>query len=319
MKRFSIVCILCAMLLAGLPGCQKAASNTDSTPAVSQDAPQQDTAGTPEETQPPTQETTQEPAQTHDLGTVDPETEHILDPDKVLDPALRTSLNQAAARIARQYDLNLTIDLVQDLKEQKPAAYAQADYEALYPAGSSGLLFLINNDTGEDHFYVSGDCGRFLTETIRTELLIRISPMLAVSDYEQAVQAVLDTIGQVCPAHVFDQAEAMDPEDIAQLEDTAKQLYTDKKLTAVVCTSQDASQEAADALFEKLYGTDTDGILLMLDTQGEMMYVALGGRMRSSVGGTTVGAMLDRIDMERRDGAAAAARKFFSEAEILER
>ena len=111
----------------------------------------------------------------------------------------------------------------------------------------------------------------------------------------------------------------MDPADIADLEDTAKQLYASKKLTAVVCTSEDASQEAADVLFEKLYGTETDGILLMLDTQGEMMYVSLGGSIRSSIGGTTIGAMLDRIDMERRDGAAAAAKKFFSEAETLER
>lgn len=317
MKRFAIVCILCAMLLAGLQGCRKVENEESSAPAASQDAPQQDTAGA--ETQPPTEEATQAPVQTHDLGQVDPETEHILDPDKVLDTALRTSLNQSAAKIARQYHLNLTIDIVQKLGDQKPAAYAQADYEALYPADSSGVLFLINNDTGEDYLYVSGDCGRFLTDSVCTELLIRISPMLAVSDYQQAVQTVLDTIAEVCPAHVFDQAGAMDPADIADLEDTAKQLYTSKKLTAVVCTSEDASQEAADALFEKLYGTETDGILLMLDTQGEMMYVSLGGRMRSSIGGTTIGAMLDRIDMERRDGAAAAAKKFFSEAETLER
>lgn len=317
MKRFAIVCILCAMLLAGLQGCRKVENEESSAPAASQDAPQQDTAGA--ETQPPTEEATQEPVQTHDLGQVDPETEHILDPDKVLDTALRTNLNQSAAKIARQYHLNLTIDIVQKLGDQKPAAYAQADYEALYPADSSGMLFLINNDTGEDYLYVSGDCGRFLTDSVRTELLIRISPMLAVSDYQQAVQTVLDTIAEVCPAHVFDQAGAMDPADIADLEDTAKQLYTSKKLTAVVCTSEDASQEAADALFEKLYGTETDGILLMLDTQGEMMYVSLGGSIRSSIGGTTIGAMLDRIDMKRRDGAAAAAKKFFSEAETLER
>ena len=318
MKRFGIVCILCVMLLAGLQGCRKVENEESSTPAASQDAPQQDTAGA-EETQPPTEATTQAPVQTHDLGSVDPETEHILDPDKVLDTALRTSLNQSAAEIAKRHNLNLTIDLVQKLGDQKPADYARADYEALYPADSSGLLFLINNDTGEDYLYVSGDCKRFLDEETRTELLIRISPMLAVSDYARAVQTVLDTIGQLCPAHVFDQAEAMEPEEIRTLEETAEQLYNSKQLTAVVCTSKDASQEAADALFEKLYGTDTDGILLMLDTQGEMMYVALGGRMRSNVGGTTIGAMLDRIDMARRNGAAAAAEKFFSEAGNLER
>lgn len=305
MKRTRMLAFVLACTCLAAAGCNHEITNSTDSAASAPASVVDSKAPAASETQPA--ESSQPP---RDLTGVDVNAQHIVDMNNQLDAQTLQSLNLNAAYLSKTLHIQLAVLLVSDLENQKPAEYAAQRYATLCGAGTDGILILLNNATGEDVIYTSGVCTRYLPEAEIQNLLVSVSPTLALGDVKTALEAIFTKLETVCPSHVFDAAQKLDAAQVNTLETAADSIAAAHNCKLAVLLQNGATQALADETYASLYGTES-GALLLLDPQTGALFAALGGALREQVSGTSLGALLDKTNASMPADPAAAAQRFF--------
>lgn len=164
-----------------------------------------------------------------------------------------------------KYMLNAAVVTSSDLGGKAPYTYAAEAYFTIYGGEGSGLLFLINNDTNEDHLYKTGTCTHTIGAEEEKTALYTATREIVSGEYDLAVKDMLG-LGEVSSERVFDEAEAFSLTEIAATDKLLEGASVPAALAAV--RNESTSGKDAAALAKELFGrhfTDGKGIMIVLD------------------------------------------------------
>ena len=141
------------------------------------------------------EETTSDQSPEEELSSRDREintdTDFVFDDAGILSDGEYDSLNTYTAWIAETFKINAAVVITDDIGGKSPSEFAEEYYTGLY--SGDGILFLLNNDTGNDYFYRKGVPAKFITAADIEMLCAGISPWIVTGDYIGAAERVLET------------------------------------------------------------------------------------------------------------------------------
>ena len=218
-------------------------------------------------TLPTTQPPTEPPYQT-----VTPSAEKfVYDYADVLTEDEENECSEYARYLYSAYLVNTAVVTSEKIGDYSPYEYAQYAYDQIYQGRGSGLLILINNDSFNDYIYTTGNCKKFIPKDS-----IKIAFSLATRDiveenYKSAVMRMLST-GELCPPHVFDNAEVFSEDDVKSLETKLNQCVNS---IAVLATSNttDSKNEDVCRMYCQRHFTDGNGTMIMIDVNSKSVTV----------------------------------------------
>lgn len=132
-------------------------------------------------------------------------------PDKQLD-----QINSTAGSVSFRYKINFAAATVAKLGDKSAKDYAESYYKKLY-GDSDGILFLINNDTGNDYILRKGAPSKFISDSDVEMLFSRISPMLVTGNYADAVSLTTELAENSLPEFAIDRTGKMKKEEIQDI------------------------------------------------------------------------------------------------------
>lgn len=239
-------------------------------------------------------------------------TKRLYDDANLLSETEESELEEYLAKAAEESGFKvavvLTDDIGSDKSEDAVKEYADEYYESLYGADSDGILFLINNDTKYDWFSVSGEANEVFTRIRKASIFDYFLAYLQEGDYYNTIIRFADRVEYYTDKYREGKAEleAFNSELEAKKEN--KRLYDDADLlseaeeshleeyladateksglnVAVVLTDNIGSDKSdravidyADLYYERLYGIDTNGILLLINNDTKYDWISTSGK-----------------------------------------
>lgn len=263
MKKISVMIFLAALTVAA-GGCSL--KKTDKAPDEPVSVTEAETTiATEAVTSTSASETTTAPAVPDDK--LEPASgKYLYDLAHLIDDNSEKEINSYLEKLYRQYMLNAAVVTVSDLHDKAVYTYAAEAYFEIYGGEGNGLLFLINNDTFEDHLYKTGSCTHMITDTDEKSLLFTATENIVGGDYISAIQSIMN-LGEKCPSHVFDNASVFSADDIKAIE-TALSANTQTNIAIVAEDSIPAGKDQkkyAEELFKRHFA-DGKGVLFLIDT-----------------------------------------------------
>ena len=192
---------------------------------------------------------------------------YVYDEAKLLDSEAFKTCNDYAGMLYEKYLINAAVVTADKLDGQDPYAYAADAYDDLYEGRGSGLLLLLNNDTGRDILYTTGGCQSYITDEAEKEAFFWSTKDIVAGDYKSAVLRMLQ-LGEKCPEYVFNNAGLISAEQVGKLERT---LSSGNNPAALLLTTNSTGKSNEDIL--KSYYTrrfkDGKGYMAMIDAQSK--------------------------------------------------
>ena len=255
--------------------------------------------------------TTAEPATAPEI-TVHPDLKpaegtYVYDSSKLLDSETAAACNDYAELLYEKYLINAAVVTVDKLEGQDAYTYAAEAYNDIYNGMGSGLLFLLNNDTGTDILYKTGSCQSYISDDAEKEAFFWATKDIVAGDVKSAILRMLQ-LGERCPEYVFNNAGILTNEQVGELE---RQLSSGKNEAALLVTSNSTGKSSEDIL-KSYYARrfkDGKGYMAMIDSQSKKVIVHSEQQLPSGVDA----ALKKANELAAKDDIAAAA-KTISEA-----
>ncbi|MDO4863618.1 MAG: TPM domain-containing protein [Ruminococcus sp.] len=267
MKKFSAAVILAAAMIA-LSGCSGRVSHI-----TGMDAPAETTMA-------PIEAVTAAPLP--DISGLDPaEGTYVYDSAGVLTAEQRVELDSYCEKLYRERLVNAAVVIADDIGGKTPYEFADERYTEIYEGRGSGLLLLINNDTGSDYLYRTGSCLKAIPDGADSIAFFWATRDIMDGDYRSAILRVMQ-LGERCPLYVFDNIGLFSDEELDTLETT---LAENKKSVYVLATSNgtDKSNEDICRSYFERRSEDGKGCMIMLDTKSNTVTVVSDGSLGSAV------------------------------------
>lgn len=91
--------------------------------------------------------------------------------------------------------INATVVITNHLDGNIPADFAKSYYQALFgEEETNGFLLLINNDSFQDSYYLSGSCQELISEQELYALILKATPCLVEERYADALEILLSFV-----------------------------------------------------------------------------------------------------------------------------
>ncbi len=211
---------------------------------------------------------------------IDTEKEFVFDDAGILTDGEYDSLNTYTAWFSKTFKINASIVLTNNIEESEPSEYAKKYYNDIYKG--DGILFLINDDTGEDYFYRNGIPAEFISDSDVLMLFSEISPMLALGDYVAAAELVLETAESFLPEYFTDRSGVLKKEEISQYNKIIEKAAGNSlnlNIYYVEGTGNDSLEDFSKKRFENFYEKDDNAAMLVIDGNSGDSYLSASGSM----------------------------------------
>lgn len=165
--------------------------------------------------------------------------------------------------------INAAVVTTDDIEGLTPAKYAEDAYIELYEGKGSGLLLLINNDTGEDYLYKTGSCLTSVSEDTQAYEFYWATQEIVSGDYKSAVLRLMK-LGEACPRYVFDNGGVFTAEQLQTLESAC----AGSSISVLATSNQTGStnEEICQSYFDRRYQGEK-GTMIMADTFSKTLTV----------------------------------------------
>ncbi len=209
--------------------------------------------------------------------------EHVLKPEAgkliydeagVLDEAAKQEITAKAEELYKNRLINAAVITVSNIGGQDPLAYAQEAYNDIYEGRGSGLLYLINNDTGNDILYLTGRCRTSVSEDTEKDAMYWATREIVSGDYKAAVGRMF-ALAENSSQHVFDNAGIFSEDVTAELEAKLNSGANDLSLLATANTTGKPNTEILTQYYSRRY-QDGSGYMILLDTESKSLSVHSG-------------------------------------------
>lgn len=211
---------------------------------------------------------------------IDTDSEYVFDDAKILSDSQRDEINTYAAWISRTFKINAGVVTTDDIGDSKPSEYAEEYYNDLY--SGNGILFLVNNDTGNDCFYRKGFPSKFITDSDIEMLFAEISPMIVTGDYYSAIENVLETAELKLPEYLTDSTNTLEKKDISDINEKIKDAAGDNSMNLFLTgnTGDSTTEDYARELFSKYYDKNSDSAMLVVNINDGSSYICASGNLK---------------------------------------
>lgn len=173
---------------------------------------------------------------------------------------------QVITELSSSRMMNAAVVTADDLGGTEAYNYAAKSYNEIFGADkSSGILFLINNDTNEDILYKSGIMT--IDPDAEKDALFQATKEIVSGNHGAAAERML-RLGETCPSHTFDRAGFFTPQQISDIEKAAAAYGTEISVCTVGSLAT-AEQNLAENLGKKRY-PDNSGVILLIDGSGKI-------------------------------------------------
>lgn len=206
---------------------------------------------------------------------------YVYDRAGVLTAEQSAEINSYCEKLYRERLVNAAVVIADDIGGKTPYQYADECYTDIYEGRGSGLLLLINNDTGTDYLYRTGSCLKAIPEGEDSVAFFWATRHIMDGDYRSAVLRVME-LGERCPLYVFDNIGLFSDEELTALEE---KLAAGKKSVYVLATSNGTSnsnEEICRSYFERR-SEDGKGYMIMLDTKANAVAVVSDEKLSADV------------------------------------
>ena len=207
---------------------------------------------------------------------------YVYDEAKVFSSDAYNACNDYAEVLYEKYLINAAVVTTDGLEGNTPYEYAAKAYEDIYSGRGSGLLLLINNDTGSDCLYLSGSCETYIPSDAQNEAFYWATAEIVDGDYKTAALRILQ-LGERCPEHVFDNAGLLSMQITGEIE---RILSVPDKDLAILLTSN-STDRTNEQILEEYYKRrckDGTGIMAMIDSQSGKVIVHSSQTIPSELG-----------------------------------
>lgn len=177
----------------------------------------------------------------------------------------------------QKFKINFSVVIIDDLGGRSAKEYAENSYKKLY-GGADGVLFLINNDTGNDYILRKGAPANFISDSDVTMLLTKISPMLVTENYTDAVKSVCELFEQNLPKFAIDRTGKMKKEEITEINNMLSEVSDGTESLSVIYVKSTDGKKLADyakAQEEKLFTYTDSGshAVMIVNTENAECYI----------------------------------------------
>ena len=206
---------------------------------------------------------------------------YVYDRAGVLTAEQVAEINSYCEKLYRERLVNAAAVIADDIGGKTPYEYADDCYTDIYEGRGSGLLLLVNNDTGTDYLYRTGSCLKAIPEGEDSLAFFWATKHIMDGDYFSAVLRVME-LGERCPLYVFDNIGLFSDEQLAALEE---KLAAGKKSVYVLATSNGtgkSNEEICRSYFERR-SEDGKGCMIMLDTKANAVAVVSDEKVSAEV------------------------------------
>lgn len=206
---------------------------------------------------------------------------YVYDRVGVLTAEQVAEINSYCEKLYRERLVNAAVFIADDIGGKTPYEYADECYTDIYEGRGSGLLLLINNDTGSDYLYRTGSCLKAIPEGEDSLAFFWATKHIMDGDYFSAVLRVME-LGERCPLYVFDNIGLFSDEQLTALEE---KLAAGKKSVYVLATSNGtgkSNEEICRSYFERR-SEDGKGCMIMLDTKANAVAVVSDEKVSAEV------------------------------------
>lgn len=263
MKKIIFAVVFC-LLTASLVGCDEI---KETNASISETAEETTSDQSPEEE-----------LNSHNRE-INTDTDFVFDDAGILSDGEYDSLNTYTARIAETFKINAAVVITDDIGGKSPSEFAEEYYAGLY--SEDGILFLLNNDTGNDYFYRKGVPAKFITAADIEMLFAEISPWIVTGDYIGAAERVLETAELKLPEYITDRTGLLEKEEISGINSILKDAAGESSLNVflVSSTGEQTTEDYAKAKFSQYYDSDSDSAMLVINISDSSSYVCASGNM----------------------------------------
>lgn len=269
-KLYRIILILLAALMV-LSGCEKTNKNSSD----SSSSPSAESAAGESK---PADEENAEPTLAERDREIDTDNEFVIDTAKTLSSSEYDEINKYAAWISNTFKINCAVVITDNIGKKSAAEYAEEQYKKLYNA-SNGIMFLINNDTGNDYILRKGAPGHFISDSQIEMLFAEISPMLVTGDYTAATAKVFELFELNLPEFAIDRTNKLGKEEIISLNETLSSACGDGESLAVIFSGGTGEKSLSDYTkehFQKYYALSSNSAALMVVNTSTAEYYICG-------------------------------------------
>lgn len=198
--------------------------------------------------------------------TVDTDKEFVFDDSKLLSTSDYNKINEYAAWLSKTFKINCAVVIAENLGGKSAAEYAENYYKKLYKS-SNGIMFLINNDTGNDYILRKGAPAHFISDSDIEMLFTEISPLLVTGNYTDAVSRTFELFELSLPEFAIDRTNNMKKEEIIEINSMLSEACGNGESLSIIFTSNTENKKISDYAkeqYEKYYTTDSDSVALMV-------------------------------------------------------
>lgn len=174
---------VCSMMLLTACGIPLPSHSEPSEPGLSDTA---DAADFPADNEQPESSVTETETAAPILLSAD---NRIADRCSVLDADTLAYYHAHLTNLADTHQICTAVVITNTLDGQTPEQFAAACYHEAFGTDTNGFLLLINNETGEDVYYLEGTCAEHRDETALP--LAQATPHLVEGDYPAALDILL--------------------------------------------------------------------------------------------------------------------------------
>ncbi len=205
---------------------------------------------------------------------------HVYDEAELFDEAKLDDINSYCAWLAKTFKINVAVATTSDIGDSEPSDYAKHVYESNY--SGDGILFLINNDTGNDYFYRRGVPSKFISDSNIQMLFSEISPMLAMEDYSAAAGLALEEAEERLPQYFTDRTGNIEKDTISELNKHIEENAGENSINVyyVVGIGDDSIEDFAKKRFEMFYDDSENAAMLVINGENGENFLNTSGSMK---------------------------------------
>lgn len=218
---------------------------------------------------------TQEPTLAERDRTVDTSKEFVFDDAGVLSSAEYKALNERAAWLTKTFKTNISVVIADNIGEKSAKEYAEEYYKEFY-GNSNGIMFLVNNDTGNDYILKKGAPSLFIENSSVEMLFTEISPMLVTGNYNDAITRTLEFLEMHLPEYAIDRTNKMNREDILAVNEIISAACGENESISLIFTrniGEKSVEEYAKEQAGKYFDEGCDSVLMTINTDNGECYI----------------------------------------------
>lgn len=226
---------------------------------------------------------TQEPTLAQRERTADTDSEFVFDDAKLLSKAEYKELNEYASWLSETFKINAAVVTVSDIGEKTSEEYTADYYNELY-GSSNGIMFLVNDDTGEDYLLRKGAPSLFISDSGIEMLFSEISPLLVTEKYFDAIKKTLEYIELSLPEFAVDRTNKLSKEDIIDINDILSSACGDGESLSMIFIGdigdkklEDYAGEQSDNYFKE----SSDAAIMIVNTENGEYHICAQGSFKS--------------------------------------